>query len=121
MDLSATPNGSISRGLWYARQAADLVHAVEVIALLGSDKAESLDVSYGRLAEKARDAGLREAASAFDKMSKSGGPRAGWLETLFSASWRLAGDVLRTLIELRFPTSARVQFIAPVSVKLVSM
>ena len=89
------PAGAPSRRLlWYARQAADLVHAVEVITLLGTDESESLGASYGRLAEKARDAGLREVASAFDKMRNTGGPRAGWLEKLFSALWRLDEDVL---------------------------
>ena len=82
------------RLLWYARQAADLVHVVEVIALLDVDETESLDAGYQRLGEKARVAGLREVASVFDKMSASAGPRASWLETLFSALWRLDEDVL---------------------------
>ena len=93
--LLPLPAGAASRRLlWYARQAADLVHAVEVVAMLGTDETEWLGTSYGRLAEKARTAGLRELASAFDKMRKSGGPRTGWLKTLFSELWRLDEDVL---------------------------
>ena len=82
------------RRLWYAREAGALVHAVEVVALLGTDENATLDASYERLAEKARGAGLREVASVFDKMRASGGPRVGWLETLFSALWRLDEEVL---------------------------
>ena len=82
------------RLLWYARQGTDLIHAAEVVALLQSDEAASLKVAYARLAAKARDVGLREVASDFKKMRMRRAPRAGWVEALFSALWRLDAQVL---------------------------
>ena len=89
------PSGSAAdRRLWYARQAADLVHAAEVIALMQCDETASLGSAYARLAAKARGAGLRDVASEFDKMRMRRTARAGWVEALFSALWRLDEEVL---------------------------
>ena len=89
------PSGPVAdRCLWYARQAADLVHAVEVVALMQSDETAALGSAYECLAAKARGAGLRDVASEFDKMRRRPTARAGWVEALFSALWRLDEEVL---------------------------
>ena len=89
------PSGpAAERLLWYARQGADLIHAAEVVALMQSDEEASLSAAYARLAVKARDVGLREVASELDKMCMRRAPRAGWVEALFSALWRLDEEVL---------------------------
>lgn len=38
--------------------------------------------------------GLREVASEFEKMRTRRAPRAGWVEALFSALWRLDEEVI---------------------------
>lgn len=89
------PSGPVAeRLLWYARQGGDLIHAAEVVALMQSDEAASLNAAYARLAAKARDVGFREVASEFEKMRTRRAPRAGWVEALFSALWRLDEEVL---------------------------
>ena len=96
-DSSATvlPSGApADRRLWYARQAADLVHAAEVIALMQCDETASLGSAYARFAAKARGAGLRDVASEFDKMHTRRTARAGWVEALFSALWRFDEEVV---------------------------
>ena len=60
-----------------------------------SDETPSLNAAYARLARKARDVGLREVASEFEKMRTRRAPRAGWVEALFSALWRLDEEVLK--------------------------
>ena len=90
-DSSATvlPSGApADRRLWYARQAA------EVIALMQCDETASLGSAYARFAAKARGAGLRDVASEFDKMRTRRTARAGWVEALFSALWRLDEEVV---------------------------
>ena len=43
------PSGhAAQRLLWYARQGADLIHAAEVVALMQSDEAASLNAAYAR-------------------------------------------------------------------------
>lgn len=89
------PSGpAAQRLLWYARQEADLIHAAEVVALMQSDEAASLNAAYAHLATKARNVGLREVASEFEKMRTRRPPRAGWVEAFFSALWRLNTEVL---------------------------
>ena len=89
------PSGTAAeRLLWYARQGADLIHAAEVVALMQSDEVPSLSAAYARLAAKARDVGLREVAAEFEKMRTRRTARAGWVEALFSALWRLDEEVL---------------------------
>ena len=92
------PSGpAAQRLLWYARQGADLVHAAEVVALMQSDAAVSRSAAYARLTAKARDVGLREVASEFEKMRTRRTARAGWVEALFSALWWLDEEVLALL------------------------
>ena len=89
------PSGpAAERLLWYARQGADLIHAAKVVALMESDEATSLSAAYARLAAKARDMGLRDVAAEFEKMRTRRTARAGWVESLFSALWRLDAEVL---------------------------
>ena len=91
------PGPAAQRLLWFARQGGDLIHAAEVTALMQSDEAASLKAAYARLAAKARDGGLREVASEFDKMCTRRAPRAGWVEALFSALWRLDAEEVLSL------------------------
>ena len=86
--------GAARRMLWYACQGADLVHAVEVGALLQSEEVCALRSAYTRLAGQARTAGFHSVASVFEKRVYDDAPRAGWLEILFSALWRLEQPVL---------------------------
>ena len=89
------PSGPAARHLlWYARQGVDLIHAAEVVALMQSDERSSLNEAYMRLAAKARSVGLREVAAEFEKMCTRRTARAGWVEALFSALWRLDEEVL---------------------------
>lgn len=83
------PGSAAQRLLWYARQGADLIHATEVVALMQSDEVASLNSAYARLATKARDV-----ASEFEKMRTRRAPRAGCIETFFSALWWLDAEVL---------------------------
>ena len=92
------PSGpAAQRLLWYARQGADLIHAAEVVALMQSDEAASLTAAYARLAATAHHAGLRETAAEFEKMCTRRAPRAGWVEALFSALWRLDAEEVLAL------------------------
>ena len=92
---SVLPSGpAAQRLLWYAHRGDNLIHAAEVVALMQSDEVPSLNAAYARLAGKARDVGLREVASEFEKMRTRRAPRAGWVEALFSALWRLDAAVL---------------------------
>ena len=68
-----------ARRLWYARQASDLVHADEVIALTGSDESEVIVAAYGALAERATALGLNGVSLSLRRIS---------------ALWRLDEDVL---------------------------
>ena len=83
-----------ARRLWYARQAADLVHADEVIALTGSDESQAVLAAYGALAERATASGLDGVALSLRRMRVRKAPAVGWLEALLSALWRLDEDVL---------------------------
>ena len=71
--------------MWYVRRGAELVHPVEVAALLGSDEREPLRAAYGRLAATARAASLREVSSVFERMRAEDAPHPGWLAPLLSA------------------------------------
>ena len=88
------PGPAVRHLLWYSRQGADLMHAAEVVDLMQSDQTASLNAAYARLAAKARDVGFRAVASELDKMCTRRAPRAGWVEALFSALWRLDEGVL---------------------------
>ncbi len=82
------------RRLWYARQAADLVHADEVIALIGSDESDSVRTAYAALAEHATARGLDGVSLSLRRMRVRKQPTVGWLEALLSALWRLDQEVL---------------------------
>ena len=82
------------RRLWYARQAADLVHADEVIALTKSDPSDSILDAYGALAERATARGLDGVSLSLRRMRVRKQPTVGWLEALLSALWRLDEEVL---------------------------
>lgn len=62
--------------------------------MMQSDEAESLGAAYARLPAKAREVGLREVVAEFEKMRTRCTARAGWVEALFSALWRLDEEVL---------------------------
>ena len=83
-----------ARRLWYARQASDLVHADEVIALTGSDESQTIVTAYGTLAERATALGLNGVSLSLRRMCVRKRPTVGWLEALFSALWRLDEEVL---------------------------
>ena len=82
------------RRLWYARQAADLLHADEIIALTRSDESVSIVEAYGALAERAIARGLDGVSLSLRRMRVRKQPTVGWLEALLSALWRLDEDVL---------------------------
>ena len=90
------------RLLWYAREGARLVHAGEVVAVLGSDERSALDAAYLRLAQLARARGLPGVARIFDEAGDRTQVREAWLEELFSALWRLDASVLEL-----FPSTVR--------------
>ena len=82
------------RRLWYARQAADLVHADEVIALTDADESDSIRHAYDALAERATAHGLDGVSLSLRRMRVRKQPTVGWLEALLSALWRLDEEVL---------------------------
>ena len=82
------------RRLWYARQAADLVHADEVIALTDFDESDSIRHAYDALAERATAHGLDGVSLSLRRMRVRKQPTVGWLEALLSALWRLDEEVL---------------------------
>ena len=82
------------RRLWYARQASDLVHADEVIALMGSSESEAIVAAYGALADQATALSLNGVSLSLRRMCVRKRPTVGWLEALFSALWRLDEEVL---------------------------
>ena len=78
--------------LWYAREAALLVHVGEAIALVGSDEREALKAAYTRLAAVAEERELPAVQRFFaDEIHRSVGSK---VEALMSALWRLQTSAL---------------------------
>ena len=91
----AVPEGLTGeRLLWYAREGANLVHAGELVAVLGTNERVALDGAYSRLAEVARARDLRGVARTFEETRDRTQVREAWLEELFSSLWRLDVSVL---------------------------
>ena len=84
--------------VWYARQAAVLVHVGEAIALTASDERPHMNLAYGRLAELAGERDLPAVERFFsDGIHRAVGSK---VEALMSGLWRLQASVL----ELFSPT-----------------
>ncbi len=82
----------LDRMLWYAREAALLVHAGEAIALAGSDERGTMLEAYTRLAAAAGERGLPAVRRFFaDEIHRAVGSK---VEALLSALWRLDSSVL---------------------------
>ena len=80
------------RMLWYAREAALLVHVGEAIALVGSDEREALKAAYTRLAAVAEERELPAVQRFFaDEIHRAVGSK---VEALMSALWRLQTSAL---------------------------
>ena len=80
------------RMLWYAREAAFLVHVGEAIALAGSDERGALKEAYRRLAAAAGERELPAVQRFFaDEIHRAVGSK---VEALMSGLWRLDSSVL---------------------------
>ena len=91
----AVPEGpSGKRLLWYAREGTRLVHAGELVAILGTDERSGLEAAYLRLADRARVRDLPAVVRTFEEACDRTQVREAWLEELFSALWRLDTSVL---------------------------
>ena len=83
---------AFDRRLWYAREAAHLVHAGEAIAVSGSDERESLRQAYTRLAALARQRRLQGVERFFaEEIQRTNESK---LEALMSGLWRLQASIL---------------------------
>ena len=92
------PGPTVDRMVWYARQAAVLVHVGEAIALTASDERPHMNLAYGRLAELAGKRDLPAVERFFsDGIHRAVGSK---VEALMSGLWRLQASVL----ELFSPT-----------------
>lgn len=85
------------RMLWYARQAALLTLAAEVVALTGADVSDAVRAGYDRLEAQSRERRLEAVARTFERYRRGRGHRDAWLEGLFSVLWRMDTSVLELL------------------------
>ena len=83
----------------------------------------AVGTAHGKSSEPAADAGEPKREISFIEMIKQANQQYEdrVSEAIARGGFDAAREHVRTLIEIRFPTSPRAQFIAPVAVELISM